>query len=333
MVKIAVARVTSRRVRPLLLVLLWIWAACVFLVLDLFLNVEALDDVRPRSTLYRGMRKVAHEAVGEPYAPTAQKTQEPQRRIVTAAPPCIAMRRGVATPRGRASTLADEATATIARSHIEPPAWKANLDAERERAVGLIEALSGNTWPYGRSVDDTLPPVRDLVVRRWADYRSGALTGRHLTFKEGGLLLVAGSIEESATVFFKEPAGLTVSGNVEGRVVFRGNATVYVRGDLRGTLCVDGRSSVLVDGDVLGRLEIDGDAVVYLGGRVAGTIVVGQSARAHFYLSAPFGKLEGFAGDLGAATLHLPPEARVGVGAATRWKAVHIGGEEWTSIR
>jgi hypothetical protein len=54
------------RVRLLLLVLLWIWAACVFLVLDLFLNVETLDSVRPRSRLYRGMRIAAHKLVGEP---------------------------------------------------------------------------------------------------------------------------------------------------------------------------------------------------------------------------------------------------------------------------
>ncbi len=54
------------RVRPLLLVLLWIWAGCVALVLDLFLNVEELDAVRPRAPLYRAMRQVAHEMVGEP---------------------------------------------------------------------------------------------------------------------------------------------------------------------------------------------------------------------------------------------------------------------------
>jgi hypothetical protein len=56
-----------RRVRPLLLVLLWAWAICVFLVLDLFLNVEEFDGIRPRSNLYRGMRFAAHRMVGEPY--------------------------------------------------------------------------------------------------------------------------------------------------------------------------------------------------------------------------------------------------------------------------
>jgi len=56
----------SRRIRPLLLVLLWAWAGCVALVLDLFLNVAAFDAIRPRAPLYTGMRGVAHAMVGEP---------------------------------------------------------------------------------------------------------------------------------------------------------------------------------------------------------------------------------------------------------------------------
>ena len=56
-----------RRVRPLLLILLWAWALCIFLVLDLFMNVGELDDVRPRSRVYEGMREAAHEMVGERY--------------------------------------------------------------------------------------------------------------------------------------------------------------------------------------------------------------------------------------------------------------------------
>jgi hypothetical protein len=55
------------RVRKTLLVLLWIWAACIFLTLDLFLNIDEFDDIRPRARLYRGMRSVAHAMVGEPY--------------------------------------------------------------------------------------------------------------------------------------------------------------------------------------------------------------------------------------------------------------------------
>ena len=57
----------GRRVRPLLLGLLWAWALCVFLILDLFLNVEEFDAVRPRARLYRATRFVAHKMVGEPY--------------------------------------------------------------------------------------------------------------------------------------------------------------------------------------------------------------------------------------------------------------------------
>lgn len=56
----------ARRVRPLLLILLWIWVLCMVVVLDLFLNVDELDGFRPRAKLYRGMRVAAHEMVGEP---------------------------------------------------------------------------------------------------------------------------------------------------------------------------------------------------------------------------------------------------------------------------
>lgn len=53
--------------RPLLLVLLLVWALTVFVTVDLFLNVPEFDKVRPRAALYRGMRIAGHEMVGEPY--------------------------------------------------------------------------------------------------------------------------------------------------------------------------------------------------------------------------------------------------------------------------
>lgn len=56
-----------RRVRWTLLVLLWLWAASVFLVLDLFLNVSVFDEVRPTARIYRATRYAAHRLVGEPY--------------------------------------------------------------------------------------------------------------------------------------------------------------------------------------------------------------------------------------------------------------------------
>lgn len=61
------ASLNSRpRVRATLLVLLWFWAATMFLVVDLFFNVPEFDRVRPRAPLYRAAREVAHEMVGEP---------------------------------------------------------------------------------------------------------------------------------------------------------------------------------------------------------------------------------------------------------------------------
>jgi hypothetical protein len=57
----------GRRVGWRLLILLWVWAALVFVVVDLFRNVPAFDRIRPRAKLYEGMRYAAHEMVGEPY--------------------------------------------------------------------------------------------------------------------------------------------------------------------------------------------------------------------------------------------------------------------------
>ncbi len=55
------------RLRWTTLVLLWVWAITVFTVVDLFLNVNEFDGIRPRANLYRGMRIAAHKMVGEPY--------------------------------------------------------------------------------------------------------------------------------------------------------------------------------------------------------------------------------------------------------------------------
>jgi hypothetical protein len=62
----------TKRVGWRLLALLWIWAATVFLVVDLFLDAPGLDPVRPRAPVYRAMRMTAHEMVGEPYRDDAQ---------------------------------------------------------------------------------------------------------------------------------------------------------------------------------------------------------------------------------------------------------------------
>jgi hypothetical protein len=49
-----------------LLALLWIWVVAVAVVIDLFWNVDEFDGIRPRSSLYRGMRVAGHKLVGVP---------------------------------------------------------------------------------------------------------------------------------------------------------------------------------------------------------------------------------------------------------------------------
>ena len=57
----------KNRISWRLLILLWIFGGCVFLVVDLFLNVAEFDDVRPDWQIYRATRFVAHDMVGEKY--------------------------------------------------------------------------------------------------------------------------------------------------------------------------------------------------------------------------------------------------------------------------
>jgi hypothetical protein len=87
-------------VRWTLLVLLWAWALCMALVLDLFRNVEAFDRIRPDTRLYRATRFAAHRMVGEPYrerdefvwarrtptAPSASPTLAPAVSAVSSRP-------------------------------------------------------------------------------------------------------------------------------------------------------------------------------------------------------------------------------------------------------
>ncbi len=56
------------RIRPVLLVLLWIWAILVFVVVDLLLDVEAFDRIRPESDFYRSLRAAGHDMSGTPGA-------------------------------------------------------------------------------------------------------------------------------------------------------------------------------------------------------------------------------------------------------------------------
>lgn len=75
------------RVRWTLLALLWFWALCVFVTLDLFRNVGAFDSIRPRATIYRAMRYVAHRMVQEPYLDDGFRDALPPLQEVPSAVP------------------------------------------------------------------------------------------------------------------------------------------------------------------------------------------------------------------------------------------------------
>ena len=96
---------TRKRIRATLLALLWVWAICIFLVLDLFLNVAEFDRVRPRAESYRAMRFVAHQMVGEPYreddefAAAAASEAAPRPVVTQEADPLAEVRVELATVR------------------------------------------------------------------------------------------------------------------------------------------------------------------------------------------------------------------------------------------
>lgn len=58
----------SKRVRWTLLALLWVWAILVFLVIDLFMDVEEFDRVRPELEIYEATRYAAHKLVDSGYS-------------------------------------------------------------------------------------------------------------------------------------------------------------------------------------------------------------------------------------------------------------------------
>jgi hypothetical protein len=168
---------TKGRIRPTLLVLLWVWAGCVFVVVDLFRNVPELDRVRPQSKLYEGMRKAAHEMVGEPYeAPAfvAEASFAARRRMHHASTDAPA---GALPPdSGRRS--AARALERAAQGRLAPGAFtKWNDPAGRPGAGEYLDGRRDGTWRW------TWP---DGTTREERTYKAGVLDGVVRTFYEGG---------------------------------------------------------------------------------------------------------------------------------------------------
>lgn len=154
-----------RRVRPLLLVLLWIWAGCVALVLDLFLNVDEFDAIRPRAPLYRAMRTVAHEMVGEPLldgteeAATRPRGRRASARIADPAPrgdPLTAARAGSRHPGGRPDAATPQGQKLL--SDLVAAAASAPDPARREAAVRSLARMFGDDGALRAVEEDPAQP-------------------------------------------------------------------------------------------------------------------------------------------------------------------------------
>ncbi len=143
------------RARTTLLVLLWIWAFCVFLTLDLFLNVPEFDRVRPRAPLYRSMRCVAHEMVGERY-------EEDDPFAAADAPPV----------RDAGEALADELPLLAQQDHRMDPAYWARL----RQVVARLEDRLGEPAlePQIARLRGALGEVLHAAARPGAPYGGGA---------------------------------------------------------------------------------------------------------------------------------------------------------------
>jgi len=118
------AGTTRPRIRTRLLVLLWIWAACVFTTLDLFRNAPALDRFRPDARWYRAARFAAHRMVDEPWLEQdefAAAYREP------------AVRARLATPAAETTGFPRPPTRLRVVAGAPPDAETARLLAERIR--------------------------------------------------------------------------------------------------------------------------------------------------------------------------------------------------------
>ncbi|MHC4959565.1 MAG: hypothetical protein ACYTGN_14455 [Planctomycetota bacterium] len=159
------------RVRFGLLLLLWVWAGCVFLTLDLFLNIEEFGGVRPRARLYRGMRVAAHRMVGEPYLEheesPVQAQRAPRRRVdrEDRSPGSLP-----GTDQGGLAEEGKAAAAQAARLHAEEPERardlaRAALEAQAEQLAREPSRLDARAW---RAARVTLERIA-WVMPRYAD--------------------------------------------------------------------------------------------------------------------------------------------------------------------
>jgi len=167
-----------RRVRPVLLVLLWVWAILVFVIVDLFRNVPAFDRIRPTARLYEGMRKAAHEMVGEPYDGPLRVAGEGARPVVTQTgrvgydDPERARRE----PPGERSVYRDFRTVGAARD-AAGAYTKWNDPGNRPGTGELADRRRDGTWSWGWP---------EGGARETREYRAGVLDGTVTAFYRDG---------------------------------------------------------------------------------------------------------------------------------------------------
>lgn len=165
-----------RRVRPLLLILLWVWAILVFVVVDLFLDVDELDHVRPRSSLYQGMRRAGHKMVGTPYGEDAEVT--PVQR-----PPETATATGDTRPKPAAKgrPIHRHLARGVDRTYVKYGTYTQWNDPKGEKAAGEYKNLRRDgawvwVWPNGKK-------------REERHYRDGVLHGKVTAWYETGQVM------------------------------------------------------------------------------------------------------------------------------------------------
>jgi len=160
----------KKPIRWMLLVLLWAWALVMFIVVDLFLDVEEFDHVRPRTRGYRGMRRAAHEMVGTKYDDPVEAAEIVAGFVAPKQPePEKKKHRGRILhrylPRSSSSTSVRHGTYT---QWNDPP----------EKGAGeLLKGMRHGTWVWRWPSGD---------VREERHYDRGILNGKVTSWYEGG---------------------------------------------------------------------------------------------------------------------------------------------------
>ena len=227
---------TKRRVGKRTLILLWAWVICMVVVIDLFLNVDELDGIRPRAEIYRGMRTAAHKMVGEPIDGYDSNTM----RAVT---------------RSKAVGLADELARATDDNRPDVSRWLAANAADARVRIAALEKLGDRKVLLQAAKDSAqTPKVRRAAAKLLG--RFGTMTDLEeivssklpLVVRQGAILGMGelGSVEatERLLALAQDPDHTSTAADALAHVSNRKAGPVLRQAALDTTVPVQARVSI-----------------------------------------------------------------------------------------